>query len=180
MTMRKNQAADAEGGVLIDRRTAIEGAIAGMVLMSVGMSAAQGAVGSSDLGANKALARSWVDALNKRDEKALRAMLAGDFLYSGMGRMPKEIAVRWNADEFIDAVNAGKTRMKKPVVMTVTRALAQGSRVTLEAEGGGEMKDGFDYVNSWCLLYEIEGDKIKSIRDYCCTRSVVVASEHLT
>jgi ketosteroid isomerase-like protein len=180
--MQRNKAADADAGAMIGRRTAIEAAIAGMVLMSAGISTsgAQSAGGSSDLGAKKALARRWVEAVNKRDAATLRAMLSSDFLYSGMGRMPKEIAVRWNTDQFIDAVNAGKTRMKKPVVMTVTRALAQGNRVTLEAEGGGEMQDGFQYVNSWCLLYEIDGDKIKSIRDYCCTRSAVVASEHLT
>jgi len=132
------------------------------------------------LDTNKALAHRWVDAINRRDETALRAVLSDDFLYSGMGRTPKEIAVRWHKDEFVAIVLLARTRMKKPVVMTVIRELAEGNRVAFETEGYGEMRDGFVYANAYCLLYEIDGDKIKAVRDYCCTHTAVIASEHAT
>jgi ketosteroid isomerase-like protein len=127
---------------------------------------------------NKALAHRWVHAINQRDETTLRAVLSDDFLYSGMGRTPAEIAVRWNKDEFVATVLLARTRMKKPVVMTVIRELAEGNRVVFETQGYGEMRDGFVYANAYCLLYEIDGDKIKAVRDYCCTHTAVIASEH--
>jgi ketosteroid isomerase-like protein len=114
------------------------------------------------LDTNKALAHRWVDAINRRDET------------------PKEIAVRWHKDEFVAIVLLARTRMKKPVVMTVIRELAEGNRVVFETEGYGEMRDGFVYANAYCLLYQIDGDKIKAVRDYCCTHTAVIASEHAT
>jgi ketosteroid isomerase-like protein len=132
----------------------------------------------SILDANKALARRWVDAVNRRDETAVRAVLTDNFLYSGMGRAPEEIAVRWNKDEFVATVLRARSRMKKPVVMTVIRDLAEGNRVTVETEGSGEMSDGFAYANAYCLLFEIDAGKIKSVRDYCCTHTAVVAAAH--
>jgi ketosteroid isomerase-like protein len=63
--------------------------------------------------------------------------------------------------------------------MTVIRELAEGNRVTFEIEGYGKMKDGFVYANAYCLLYEIDGGKIKAVRDYCCTHTAVLASEHI-
>jgi ketosteroid isomerase-like protein len=138
----------------------------------------KGADAGSNSESNKALARRWVEAVNQRDEAALRAILSDDYLYSGMGRMPEELAVRWNKDQFLTTVLSARARARKPVVMTVVRALAEGNRVTLETDGYGEMKDGFVYANAYCLLYEIEGDKIKAVRDYCCTHTAVVASQH--
>jgi ketosteroid isomerase-like protein len=137
-----------------------------------------GAGVGSNTESNKALARRWVEAVNQRDEAALRAILSDDFLYSGMGRTRKELSVRWDKDQFVTTVLSARTRARKPVVMTVVRALAEGNRVTLETDGYGEMKDGFVYANAYCLLYEIEGGKIRAVRDYCCTRTAVVASQH--
>jgi uncharacterized protein len=146
--------------------------------MATTMQPDKGADAGSNSESNKALARRWVEAVNQRDEAALRAILSDDYLYSGMGRMPEELAVRWNKDQFLATVLSARARARKPVVMTVVRALAEGNRVTLETDGYGEMKDGFVYANAYCLLYEIEGDKIKGVRDYCCTHTAVVASQH--
>jgi ketosteroid isomerase-like protein len=126
------------------------------------------------LATNKALARRWVDAINSRDGEALRSILSDDFLYSGMGRTPKEMAVRWSKDQMLNSVmHLGVDHMKKPVVMTVVSAMGEGNWVTLEMEGQSETKDGRIYANAYCFLYEIEGDKIKAIRDYCCTETAL-------
>jgi ketosteroid isomerase-like protein len=135
--------------------------------------------GSEDrLDENKALVRLWIDAINECDEGTLGNLLSADFLYRGMGRMPKEIAVQWNRKQFLTIVSGAKAQMRKPVKMTITRQLAEGNRVTLETKGYGEMKDGFPYANAYCLLFETDSGKIKSIRVYSCTRTLVVASEH--
>jgi ketosteroid isomerase-like protein len=126
------------------------------------------------LTSNKLLARRWVDAINRRDGDALRAILSDDFLYSGMGRTPKALAVRWNREQMLDSVmHLGVDLMKKPVVMTVVSEMGEGNWVTLEMEGHSETKDGRIYANAYCFLYEIEGEKIKAIRDYCCTETAI-------
>src|SRR6202050_5598964 len=102
------------------------------------------------LDTNKALAHRWIDAINRRDETALRAVLSDDFLYSGKGRTPAEIAVRWNKDEFVATVLTARTRMKKPVVMTVIRELAEGNRVAFETEGYGAVGYGVVYGRAYC------------------------------
>jgi ketosteroid isomerase-like protein len=126
------------------------------------------------LAENKALARRWVDAINNRDAATLRAILSDDFLYSGMGRTPKEMAVRWGKDQMLNSVlHLGVNHMKKPVVMKVVSEMGEGSWVTLEMEGQSETKDGRIYANAYCFLYEIENGKIKAVRDYCCTETAL-------
>jgi uncharacterized protein len=121
---------------------------------------------------NKALARRWVDVINRRDGETLRSILSDDFTYFGMGRTPKEMAVRWSKAQMLNSVmHLGVNFMKKPVVMTVVSEMAQGNWVTLELEGESETKDGRIYANAYCFLYEIEHERIKSIRDYCCTET---------
>ena len=126
------------------------------------------------LATNKALARRWVDAINRRDGEALSSILSDDFVYCGMGRTPKEMAVRWTKEQLLNSVmRLGVDHMKKPVVMTVISEMGEGNWVTLEMEGQSETKDGRIYANAYCFLYEIEADKIKSIRDYCCTETAL-------
>jgi ketosteroid isomerase-like protein len=124
--------------------------------------------------ANVALARQWVDAVNRRDVAALGAILADDYEYSGMGHTPKELRVRWNKKTMLDIMGrVAVVNMKRPVIMTVTSAMGEGDWVTLEMVGDSETKDGRIYANAYCFLYEINGDKIKAVHDYCCTETAV-------
>jgi ketosteroid isomerase-like protein len=70
-------------------------------------------------------------------------------------------------------MHLGVELMKKPVVMTVVSEMGEGNWVTLEMEGHSETKDGRIYANAYCFWYEIEGDKIKAVRDYCCTETAI-------
>jgi len=102
------------------------------------------------LATNKALARRWVDAINRRDGEALSSILSDDFVYNGMGRTPKEMAVRWTKEQLLNSVmRLGVDHMKKPVVMTVVSEMGEGNWVTLEIEGQSETKDGRIYANAY-------------------------------
>jgi uncharacterized protein len=138
-----------------------------------------GEIEKSTRESNTTLARRWLEALNQRDGSALKAMMSDSFRYSCMGRAPSAIAVRWDNEQFVSFAMAAHTRMRVPVTMSVVRALAEGNRVTLETQGEGEIKDGVKYSNSYCLLFDIDEGRVSSVREYCCSRTAVVASSQV-
>ncbi len=125
--------------------------------------------------ASKQVARKWLDAMNRRDKAAFAALLSDDFQYSGMGRTPKEMAVRWNKDTMIDmAMNIAVKTMKVPVTMKILSEMSEGNRVAMETEGYSETLEGKIYANAYCFLLEIKGDQVKAVHDYCCTHTAMV------
>ena len=47
------------------------------------------------------------------------------------------------------------------------RFIADGDYVAVEARGDNVTKAGVRYDNEYCLVYRLEGGKIKEIREYC-------------
>jgi ketosteroid isomerase-like protein len=45
--------------------------------------------------------------------------------------------------------------------------IAEGDYVVVESKGDNVTKTGLRYDNDYCMLWRIEGDKIKSIKEYC-------------
>ena|ERR1700751_2666277 len=115
------------------------------------------------------LARAWLDALNRRDAHAMAALISGDFTYWGMARTPPELGVRWGHDEWLAALQRNAVAMRKPVVMTVVRAFASGAQAVIEAQGYGERSDGAIYANDYCMVFETGEERVRAVRDYCCT-----------
>jgi ketosteroid isomerase-like protein len=124
------------------------------------------------------LARRWIDALNQRDLEVLRTLLTDDFRYSAMVRTPKELAIRWDRDTFLQFAAQGGG-MRKPVQMTIVGETTTGDQVVIETEGYGERDDGYVYANIYCFLFWIRDGKISAIHDYCCTHTAVLHIEHI-
>jgi ketosteroid isomerase-like protein len=47
------------------------------------------------------------------------------------------------------------------------RFIADGDCVAVEAKGDNVTRDGVRYDNDYCLVFRLEGGKIKEIREYC-------------
>jgi ketosteroid isomerase-like protein len=47
------------------------------------------------------------------------------------------------------------------------RFIADGDHVVIEAKGDNLTKEGVRYDNDYCLVFRLEGGKIKEIREYC-------------
>jgi ketosteroid isomerase-like protein len=47
------------------------------------------------------------------------------------------------------------------------RFIADGDHVAVEAKGDNVTREGVRYDNDYCLVFHLEGGKIKEIREYC-------------
>jgi uncharacterized protein len=47
------------------------------------------------------------------------------------------------------------------------RFIADGDYVAVEAHGDNVTKAGLRYDNEYCMVYRLEGGKIKEVREYC-------------
>lgn len=59
-----------------------------------------------------------------------------------------------------------------PVSLSVTNMFAAGAFVTVEATGHGVTKKGFDYDNTYCLVFEVRGGEIVRFTEYCDTELI--------
>jgi ketosteroid isomerase-like protein len=168
----------------LDRRSLLRNAGAGLLVATAGTvrgpAAEAAALDSSDSPA-LALARQWVDMLNRRDIAGLMSIMADDFLYSTMARNPPEFVLRNSREKFLGQVrvSGAGSRFKKLVMMKVVGAFGTGNRAVLETEGYGELDDGYVYANVYCFNFWTENDKIKAIHEYVCTQTAWLLVQHM-
>jgi hypothetical protein len=60
-----------------------------------------------------------------------------------------------------------RTRLAAPTRTIAYRFIADGDYVAVEAKGDNITREGVRYDNDYCLVYRLEGGKIKEIREYC-------------
>ncbi len=57
----------------------------------------------------------------------------------------------------------------KDVGIDFTNIVAAGSTVIVEETMSATLADGNDYVNDYCLIFELDGDRIRRVREYMDT-----------
>ncbi|MEJ7635252.1 nuclear transport factor 2 family protein [Aeromicrobium sp.] len=57
----------------------------------------------------------------------------------------------------------------KDVEVDFTNIVAAGSTVVVEETMSATLADGSDYVNDYCLIFELDGDRIRRVREYMDT-----------
>jgi uncharacterized protein len=60
-----------------------------------------------------------------------------------------------------------RTRLADRARTIAHRFIADGDYVAVEAKGDNLTKEGVRYDNDYCLVFRLEGGKIKEIREYC-------------
>ncbi|KRC64195.1 ketosteroid isomerase [Aeromicrobium sp. Root236] len=55
------------------------------------------------------------------------------------------------------------------VTIDFTNMLAAGSTVVVEETMSATLADGSDYVNDYCFIFELDGDRIRRVREYMDT-----------
>jgi ketosteroid isomerase-like protein len=172
--------ADATSASLLERRSLIAHAGAGLLLAGAGAVLASRIATAAEPGESVALGRHWIDALNRRDVPGLSAILSDDFLYSAMLKNPPEMMARWSKDKFLGITKStADAGWKKPVIMTIKSEFGAGDRAVIETEGYSELADGYVYANVYCFNFWTAGGKIKAIHDYCCTHTAWLLGQHI-
>jgi uncharacterized protein len=60
-----------------------------------------------------------------------------------------------------------RSRLAERARTVAHRFIADGDYVVVEAKGDNVTKEGVRYDNDYCMVYRLEGGKIKEIREYC-------------
>ena len=116
---------------------------------------------------NKQVVRDFIEAFIRADVEASKACLAPDAITyaKGFGKLsgprPYEMIIA-TTGAFKDLVPTGL----RPNFKTVT---AEGDRVVVEFEGNAVLANGVDYCNQYCMVFTLEGGKIKQVNEYYCT-----------
>jgi len=116
---------------------------------------------------NKEVVLKFIRAFSDGDAETAKTCLAPDALTvaKGFGKLsgprPYEIIVATTA-AFKELIPTGLG----PTFHTVT---AEGDRVAVEFEGNATLVNGQSYCNQYCMVFTLEGGKIKHVNEYYCT-----------
>ena len=60
-----------------------------------------------------------------------------------------------------------RTRLAERTRTIAHRFIADGDHVVVEAKGDNVTREGVRYDNDYCLVFRLQGGRIKEIREYC-------------
>jgi ketosteroid isomerase-like protein len=111
----------------------------------------------------KEIAWSWFEHLNAGRIDAAMAMLDDDGTWWNVGprtAVPNP-AFRQSAQQILALM---------PMRFTMHNAIEEGERVLLEIESRSPRPDGGEYNNRYCYVFELDGTRIRNVREYPDTR----------
>ncbi len=116
---------------------------------------------------NVAVVMAYRDAVKTGDGSAAFEFLSDDISQTLMFEMPGA-ASPWQGHDGIRAFRKHVRRMlPKPSQAEITSVHGSDDAVIIEAIHHGETHRGEPYNNRYCYIYEVEGGKIRAIREYC-------------
>lgn len=118
---------------------------------------------------NKAIVRSYFDAVNTSDCAAILALTSEDFLFTTMARAPDWLQIEWGREAFSQVPPTMSQLMKAPICLDVLDMIGEGDKVTVEAETDGEMLNGRRYNNAYHFAFELADGKLRRVREYSCS-----------
>jgi len=116
---------------------------------------------------NKQVVLNFINAMGKGDAEAAAPCLAPDAftLAKGFGKFA---GVRQH-DLILATIGAFRKLVPdgmQPVIQSVT---AEGDRVVVEFEGNATLSNGASYCNQYCMVFTLQGGRIKQVNEYFCT-----------
>jgi ketosteroid isomerase-like protein len=118
---------------------------------------------------NKAVVRSWFDAVNRGDEAEILTMLADDFVFQTMARQPEWLLYTWNREQFSKVPSSMSAVLTAPIQLKIVDMTAEGERVAVEAETDSEMLNGRRYNNAYHFVFKLRDNKFFEVREYSCS-----------
>jgi uncharacterized protein len=111
-------------------------------------------------------ARKFLMTLEKPDAKFLGDILADNFEFEMMGRLPGVAPMR-GKDAFIKGITATMAAMfPKGLNMKIHTVIAEGAQVAIQAESDTVAGNGKKYANRYHFYFRFDGDKLGQVREY--------------
>lgn len=102
-----------------------------------------------------------------RDRALFVASLAADATWTVMGQYSWSRTFTGKEQIMKDLHGHVRTLLVDPTRTLAHRFIADGDHVVVEAKGDNLTKAGLRYDNDYCLVFRLEGGKIREIREYC-------------
>jgi|SRR5581483_9007080 len=102
-----------------------------------------------------------------RDRALFVASLADDVIWTVTGQYSWSRTFTGKQSILNDLHGYVRTRLAERARTVAHRFIADGDYVVVEAKGNNVTKEGVRYDNDYCMVYRLEGGKIKEIREYC-------------
>jgi hypothetical protein len=102
-----------------------------------------------------------------RDRALFIATLADDATWTVTGQYSWSRTFKGRGSILNDLHGHVRSRLADRTRTLAHRFIADGDHVVVEAKGDNLTKEGVRYDNDYCLVFRLEGGKIKEIREYC-------------
>jgi ketosteroid isomerase-like protein len=126
----------------------------------------------SDTASNKELIQQIFAAAGNpdpavRDRALFVASLADDATWTVTGQYSWSRTFSGKPSILNDLHGHVRTRLADRARTVAHRFIADGDHVVVEAKGDNVTREGVRYDNDYCLVFRLEGGRIKEIREYC-------------
>lgn len=117
--------------------------------------------------------RAFVDALNHQDWDRVSRLVTPDFSYTIMASHLPGAGTPMDGETMLKVLPGAFALFDAPGPhLEITRLVAEGGWVVAEAEGTGLLRGGSPYANRYANVYEVDGDQVRTIREYTDTQYV--------
>lgn len=124
---------------------------------------------SSQTEANKAIVRTFIEAMGSSDGATAATCLSKDAYTQAKG-FGKFAGVR-HYDTIVGTIDAFKVLLPTGLCPDFKSFIAEGDRVVVEFEGNSTTCDGKPYNNQYCMIFTLQDEKIKQVNEYFCTKT---------
>lgn len=118
---------------------------------------------------NKALVTQTWEALVKGDIKAAFNNMSDEVSWLIPGNLPVSGLKKGKAG-VLEFLRGAARLFPNGLKSEIRRVYGEGNVVVVELTNRGKLGNGRDYENEYCFIYEIEGGKIRRIREYVDTQ----------
>ena len=102
-----------------------------------------------------------------RDRSLFVASLADDATWTVTGQYSWSRTFSGKPSILNDLHGHVRTRLAERTRTIAHRFIADGDHVVVDAKGNNVTREGVRYDNDYCLVFRLEGGKIREIREYC-------------
>lgn len=121
---------------------------------------------------NKEIVRRAIAALSRGDMEGFLADAADDVTLSVMGTAFAPIQGKQKVLKALRNALVARLENGGAIAMTIENLIAEGDYVAEQARGQARTTDGKDYHNTYCRVWRITDEKVRSIQEYLDTELV--------
>jgi uncharacterized protein len=118
----------------------------------------------------KSLVTETWDAFVTGDTKKAFANMSDNVSWVVPGTLPNVSGLKRGKDEILKFMSGVGQVFPEGLKAEIRKTFCDGDTVIVELTNRGKVSNGKTYENEYCFIFELEGDKIRRIREYVDTQ----------